>query len=329
MERRKYLIVSAAAIALLVLGAVVGNQLGDVASAQEGQPVEPMAVAGETETLLQYQGRLSDPGSAEAVADGSYTPSGGSPLWTETKDVPVNGGLFSTVLGDMASLNQALFDGRALWLGIKVGADAEAKPRQQVLPVAYALGLVPGAVVQGDSSSAVLRVNNAGSGRALETSGPVVVHGNLTVDGKLTGGSHTHSSHNNDASAHHKRYTDAEAASAAISHPEIVTQYEFEDHIYGGMHSNRALAYGVINGDGSVASATGNVSSRWNSFWQCFEITIDGHTYDHFSYVTVVTPITGGITSAFGLDGKLCVQIFIDSQSAPQKWPFQFVTFQP
>ena len=61
----------------------------------------------------------------------------------------------------------------------------------------------------------------------------------------------SHSGHNNDASAHHKRYTDAEAASAAISHPEIVTQYEFEDHIYGGMHSNRALAFGTINQDGS------------------------------------------------------------------------------
>ena len=298
--------VAAAAVGLLLLGAVVGVQVGDVVSAQEGMPVEPMAVAGTTAALLQYQGRLSDPGSGEAVADGSYTmtlrlyeaPSGGTPLWTETKDVPLNGGLFSTVLGDTASLDQALFDGRALWLGIKVGADAEAKPRQQVLPVAYALGLVPGASIQADSSTAALNLSNIGNGNALNTLGPVVIEGNLTVDG-------------------------------AIINPEIVTQYEFEDHIYGGMHSNRALAYGVINGDGSVASSTGNVSSRWNSLWDCFEITIDGHTYDHFSYVTVVTPITGGITSAFGLDGKLCVQIFIDSQSAPQKWPFQFVTFQP
>ena len=64
-----------------------------------------------------------------------YTaPSGGTALWTEAKDVPLRDGLFSTVLGDTTPLDQGLFNGQALWLGIKVGADAEAKPRQQVLP---------------------------------------------------------------------------------------------------------------------------------------------------------------------------------------------------
>jgi hypothetical protein len=103
--------------------------------------------------LLQYQGRLTDPGTGEPVADDTYSmvfslydvASGGSPLWTETKDVTVQGGLFSTALGDTTALDPGLFDGQALWLGIAVGADAEATPRQQVLPVAYALSLVPGA----------------------------------------------------------------------------------------------------------------------------------------------------------------------------------------
>ncbi|MGD9101699.1 MAG: hypothetical protein PVF45_14555 [Anaerolineae bacterium] len=122
--------------------------------------------------LLQYQGRLADPSTGEAVADDTYSmtfglydvDSGGTPLWTETKDVAVQGGLFSTALGDTATLDAGLFNGQALWLGITVGADAEATPRQQVLPVAYALSLVPGATISDSSSEPILNVVQGGTG---------------------------------------------------------------------------------------------------------------------------------------------------------------------
>jgi hypothetical protein len=118
-------------------------------------------IAGVTAPLLQYQGRLTDPGTGEPAADGSHTmtfrlyesASGGNELWTETKDVAVQDGVFSTILGDKTSLDQKVFDGRELWLGVKVGADTEATPRQRVLPVAYALSLVPGAQISNTISS--------------------------------------------------------------------------------------------------------------------------------------------------------------------------------
>ena len=50
----------------------------------------------------------------------------------------VKGGLFSTRLGENAAL-PAIFDGRALWLGITVGGDPQAAPRLPVSFVAYAL----------------------------------------------------------------------------------------------------------------------------------------------------------------------------------------------
>ena len=354
-DSRKQIVTLVAAALIFLAAVMVSFQLGAVVSAQEGT-----AVPEATPALLQYQGRLSDPGSGEPAADGTYTmvfrlysaQSGGQALWTEAKDVPVQDGLFSTLLGDTTPLNKGLFSGQALWLGIKVGTDAEAEPRQQVLPVAYALSLVPGASIQANSSAAALNVSNSGSGPA------VVVGGDLTVDGRLQGGDHTHSAgaidsgqladaripaaiardaevtsaiatHAGKANVHHTRYTDAEAANAALSHPEIVTQYDFLDHIYGGLHSGRAIAFGTINGDGTVASATPNVSSRWDNAWQCFEITIDGITYEWQSYVTVVTPVTGGIVGAWSRAGKLCVGIYIDSQSPAQKQPFHFVVFQP
>ena len=160
-------------ILIVVLAGLLVWVGGSGSLAQGEGGVGPQAVL---TPLLQYQGRLTDPGTGEPVADGNYTmtfrlydaATGGSALWTETEDVSVQGGLFSTVLGDTTALDQALFNGQALWLGVKVMADAEATPRQQVLPVAYALSLVPGARVTGESDGQpALRLNHTGDGNAL------------------------------------------------------------------------------------------------------------------------------------------------------------------
>ncbi len=95
---------------------------------------------------LHYQARLTDPATG-APREGTFTMTfrlydvavDGTALWVETKDVAVGNGLFSTALGDVESLPEELFDGRELWLGIKVGADAEAVPRQPLAYVAYSL----------------------------------------------------------------------------------------------------------------------------------------------------------------------------------------------
>lgn len=97
--------------------------------------------------LLNYQGRLLDPATGDPKADGNYpaafrlygVATGGSPLWTETKSVTVKDGLFTTFLGDTTALDLSLFDGRELYLGISIGSDPEAAPRQRVAHVAYAL----------------------------------------------------------------------------------------------------------------------------------------------------------------------------------------------
>jgi hypothetical protein len=243
------LAVAVAFVLLCTVGSLGADPQGRL-SADEGT----LAVTGVTTPLLQYQGRLTDPGSGNAVSDGTYTivfrlytvDSGGTAVWTETKDVVVAGGLFNTVLGDMIPLDQALFNGQELWLGVKVGTDDEATPRQRLLPVAYALSLVPGAAIEADSASAALQVANVGGGEALHTSGPTVVEGDLTVSGSLSGGSHAHSgeditsgtvaeayidsaiarddevtatldAHAGNPEAHHPRYTDDEAWAAVLA----------------------------------------------------------------------------------------------------------------
>lgn len=161
-------------------------------SAQDGGGVSPQAVM---TPLLQYQGRLTDPGGTPL--DGTYqisfrlynVASGGSPLWTETEPVPVQGGLLNSVLGDSTPLSMELFDGQALWLAVQVEGDAEATPRQPVLPVAYAMSLVPGAVI----------------------GGPIQVNGDLALAGAFD------SPHASDPDAHHPAYTDTQAWSAVLN----------------------------------------------------------------------------------------------------------------
>jgi hypothetical protein len=161
-----------------------------------GLEVSPQAL---TPTFLSYQGRITDPATGNPIS-GTVSiifriydaPAGGNKLWEDGKDVQVVSGLFSTALGDITPMDPAMFNGQSLWLAVKLGVDAEAVPRQQFLPVASALTLVPGATISTTAASPALTVKNAGSGDALRVEGRVYVTGDLAVGGNLIGGAHNH-----------------------------------------------------------------------------------------------------------------------------------------
>jgi hypothetical protein len=143
-----------------------------VGAEDSGPTLSGVELSAAVSLLLPYQGRLTVPSTRQPAADGDYTmvfslytvDVGGSALWTETKTVSVVGGLFSTNLGDATPLNQNQLNGQALWLDIKVGADAEAAPRIPILPVAYAASVVPGASIKGSLTGSLLNVSNIGTG---------------------------------------------------------------------------------------------------------------------------------------------------------------------
>jgi hypothetical protein len=105
-----------------------------------------IATAATVTQSITYQGKLTD--AAGNPLTGTYTvtfklydvASGGTALATDTHSVTATGGLFTTTI---AVTNPAVVDGRALWLGITVGSDAEMTPRQEIRPVPYAMGLRP------------------------------------------------------------------------------------------------------------------------------------------------------------------------------------------
>jgi len=95
---------------------------------------------------INFQGKLVNP-SGTNVTDGSYSivfslysvASGGSAIWTETQNPTVTNGIFQVNLGSVTSLPGSIdFNTDNIYLGIKVGADAEMTPRVQFTSVPQA-----------------------------------------------------------------------------------------------------------------------------------------------------------------------------------------------
>lgn len=86
---------------------------------------------------ISFQGKLVNPNGTN-VTDGSYSivfsiysvSSGGSAIWTETQSPTLSNGIFQVELGSVTPLPGSVdFDTDNIYLGIKVGADAEMTPR--------------------------------------------------------------------------------------------------------------------------------------------------------------------------------------------------------
>jgi hypothetical protein len=92
--------------------------------------------------------------------------------------------------------------------------------------------------------------------------------------------------------------------------------------------SNVPSAYGFINSNGSVSSATSNVSSTYNAAQSRYEITITGESYFFNDYVTVITAVNNDvIAKTDSISGNLLV--YLRTGGAATQSSFQFVTFKP
>jgi hypothetical protein len=94
--------------------------------------------------ILSYQGRLTDtlgvpvPDTSWSVRFRLYIqPSGGTHYWEETQTVRTEQGLFSALLGSVTPV-PSVPDAGGLYLGMRVGSDAEMTPRMRIVSAAYA-----------------------------------------------------------------------------------------------------------------------------------------------------------------------------------------------
>jgi hypothetical protein len=135
-------------VALLAALSLIGATASAGASAVLVQPSAMLAPDAPQPPVISYQGRLVDPGTGEPKPDGTYNltfslydvASGGTALWTESQNVAVAKGLFSATLGNTNTIDPAIFDGYARWLGVLVKPDVvELSPRIRVASAPYAI----------------------------------------------------------------------------------------------------------------------------------------------------------------------------------------------
>ena len=120
---------------------------------------------------LMHQGRLFDvagkpiTGSAQVQFAIYDAETGGSSLWTESHDVPLDDGYFSVTIGEKTPIGAVLGVSKR-WLGITVGNDAEMTPRSPIQSVPYA-------VLAGDVTGDIhpTSVTIAGFGAVIDASG--------------------------------------------------------------------------------------------------------------------------------------------------------------
>jgi hypothetical protein len=168
MKKERTLIFVLALALAFTLGIQFSHaQMEPPTRAELDAPARPAGV----DSYFPVQGRLTN--ASGAPLNGNYTltfrvygvSTGGTALCSHIfAGTPVTNGLFSVNV-----LCANAFDGRAAWLGITVGSDAEMTPRQPIYPVPYAMSLRPGAIVSDTlAGNPILHIENwDATGRGL------------------------------------------------------------------------------------------------------------------------------------------------------------------
>jgi len=139
MKQRSLILV----VTLILATALLTSGATQARPATPGQALQP---SGGAPPLFSYQGLLLD-SAGNPVPNGVYTmtfslydsPMSGTPFWSETQPVPVEGGLFNATLGIFTPIDPVMVDGRPLWLGVTLAGEPEMVPRQNLVSVPYAL----------------------------------------------------------------------------------------------------------------------------------------------------------------------------------------------
>jgi len=180
----------------------------------------------EVPNTITYQGYLTDSSGTPVTATESMTFSiydastGGNVLWSEFESVPVSNGTFNNQLGDTTAFPVNLFNGQALFIGVKVGADPEMFPRKPVTSAPYAfkaatadVATLADSAIQADNATTL----DGQTAAELDQSAHVIDTNNPHSVTAAQVGAATPAdlaAHTAIADAHHAPYTDAEAVSA-------------------------------------------------------------------------------------------------------------------
>ncbi len=184
----------------LVLMVAVGLALAQgPGTDDDALPQGEVNAAASMDDVIAIQGRLLDRhgnpinGTRRITMTLYDAETGGTALCTDGDDVTAVNGLFNAYMDYCTAQD---LNGRQVWLGLRVGGDAEMTPRQATYAVPYAWSLRPGAIISETRPVAVLNVFNHGTGWGVDaySKGHDAVHGrsdasdHAGVSGENTGG---------------------------------------------------------------------------------------------------------------------------------------------
>ena len=171
------------------------------------------AQAQDVPQLLSHQGRIFDVDNKPIVGLQTLTfrvydaaDDTGTVLWTETIEVALSDGYYSTVLGQTTAIPDTVFNGSTRFLGITVGDDAvteELAPRLEVTSVAYAIkagvaenatgALTPESITLGGGGTTLNADGSINAGDAMIGADGTITLGAATInpDGSIEVGNTT------------------------------------------------------------------------------------------------------------------------------------------
>jgi uncharacterized protein (TIGR02145 family) len=134
----------------------------------------PILIYAQVPQLINYQALLTYPQTNLPIADGEYTitfsiysvTTGGTSLWTETQIIQTTNGIYSVLLGSLNPIDASLFASIERYLGVTINADAEMKPRKQIVSIPYAIhaksaDTVISKILETQTLADVATINNA------------------------------------------------------------------------------------------------------------------------------------------------------------------------
>ncbi len=166
---------------LLAMASATGSSWAEQAEGRDVTVLTPVT------SRIYYQGRLTDSGGAPMTGAHNLrfqvydVAAGGSALQEQSySSLNFTDGLFSVQL----DADARYFDGRALWLAITVDGQL-LSPRQELLPVPYALSMRSGATIRGDAQQGLSSMTSGSYGLVGESTAATAGAGVL---GNNTGG---------------------------------------------------------------------------------------------------------------------------------------------
>ena len=181
-----------------------------------------------------------------------YTDSlSGSLLWTENRPlVTVTAGLFNVKLGQSLVLPDSVFNPSQVWLGIRVGGDAEMTPCSRIVSVGYSyrVGTVDGAsggVIDGDvmvSGKAAIGAGDVNPGAYAFVTGQ---NDSASGDFSTVSGGHSNLASQRDATVGGGNANQATATQSTISYLRDATISG--GHLYTANGSFSTIGGGQVN----------------------------------------------------------------------------------